>query len=58
MLSSHLFHFAMVHEKFAQTGDIVTGLLPLFSPILEGKQGLEFDPMSFCDDVRKMYGIV
>lgn len=57
MLSSHLFHFAMVHEKFAQTGDIVTGLLPLFSPILEGKQGLEFDPMSFCDDVRKMYGI-
>ncbi|TRN25021.1 hypothetical protein [Vibrio furnissii] len=57
MLSSHLFHFAMVHEKFAQTGDIVTGLLPLFSPILEGKEGLEFDPMSFCDDVRKMYGI-
>ncbi|MDP2591692.1 hypothetical protein Q8W41_19550 [Vibrio splendidus] len=57
MLSSHLFHFAMVHEKFAQTGDIVTGLLPLFSPILEGKEGLEFDPMSFCDDVRNMYGI-
>lgn len=57
MLSSHLFHFAMVHEKFAQTGDIVTGLLPLFSPILEGKEGLEFDPMSFCDDVRKTYGI-
>lgn len=57
MLSSHLFHFAMVHEKFAQTGDIVTGLLPLFSPILEGKEGDEFDPVTFCDDVRNTYGI-
>ncbi|WP_019276319.1 hypothetical protein [Vibrio coralliilyticus] len=57
MLSSHLFHFAMVHEKFAQSGDIVTGLLPLFSPILEGKEGLEFDAITFCSDVRKMYGI-
>lgn len=57
MLSSHLFHFAMVHEQFARTGDVISGILPLFSPILEKKKGEEFDPQSFCREVSSTYGI-
>lgn len=57
MLSKHLFHFAMVHEEFAKTGDIVKGLLPLFTPILSNKEGEDFLPEKFSRDVNAAYGI-
>ena len=57
MLSKHLFHFAMVHDEFAKTGDIAKGLLPLFTPILSNKEGSDFSPENFCKEVNNAYGI-
>ncbi|MBM6550147.1 hypothetical protein [Marinomonas ostreistagni] len=57
MLSKHLFHFAMVHDQFSQTGDIIKGILPLFTPILSGKEGQDFNPKHFCNEVMQTYGI-
>lgn len=57
MLSKHLFHFAMVHDEFAKTGNIVKGLIPLFIPLLSGKEGEVFSPEAFCKEVNNAYGI-
>lgn len=58
ILSSHaLVAFAFVEDAYAKTGDIVSGLLPLFAPLLAGKMGRQFDPKSFADDVSARYGI-
>ncbi|MFT5760712.1 MAG: hypothetical protein ACI9LM_005499 [Alteromonadaceae bacterium] len=57
MLSKHLFHFAMVHETFSATGDIIQGLLPIFIPALKGKSGKIFSAQEFCNDINIMYGI-
>lgn len=57
MLSKHLFHFAMVHEKFSATGDIIQGLLPIFIPALKGKSGTIFSAQDFCNDIDAMYGL-
>lgn len=57
-LSSHaLIAFAFVEDAYAKTGDIVSGLLPLFAPLLAGKKGWPFDPKSFSEDVSNRYGI-
>lgn len=57
-LSSHaLVAFAFVEEAYAKTGDIVSGLLPLFAPLLIGKKGRPFDAKTFSEDVSKRYGI-
>ena len=57
MASRHLIHFAMVHEEFAKTGDIIKGILPLFTPILSGKEGEIFSPDKFCKATKELYGI-
>lgn len=58
VLSSHaLIAFAFVEEAYAKTGDVVSGLLPLFAPLLAGKTGRQFDPKGFAQDVSARYGI-
>lgn len=58
VLSSHaLIAFAFVEDAYAKTGDVVSGLLPLFAPLLTGKTGRQFDPKSFAQDVSARYGI-
>ncbi|MEO2278854.1 hypothetical protein [Pseudoalteromonas pernae] len=57
MLSKQLFHFALVQEKYAETGDIISGLLPLFTPILAGKEGQEFSPQKLCEGINEAYGL-
>ncbi len=58
VLSSHaLIAFAFVEEAYIKTGDIVSGLLPLFAPLLVGKFGRNFDAKVFAEDVSTRYGI-
>jgi len=57
MLSKHMFHFALVHEQFAETGDLVRGLLPLFTPLLSDLEGKEFIPEKFCEEINATYGL-
>ncbi|NOI91768.1 hypothetical protein F0235_15130 [Vibrio splendidus] len=57
MLSKHMFHFALVHEQFAETGDLVRGLLPLFTPLLSDLEGKEFIPEKFCKEINTTYGL-
>jgi|GEM_PF-6690176 len=57
MLSKHLFHFAMVHNEYGNSGDLFKGLIPLFSPILTGKYGQKFEPKMFIHDLETSYGL-
>lgn len=57
MYSNHIFHFALVHQEFSRTGDLTLGLLPLFSPLLAGKEGTQFSSKTFCNEVEQNYGI-
>lgn len=55
--SRELIAFAFVEEAYSKTGDIVAGLLPLFSPILAKRTGRRFDPVEFSRDVEARYDI-
>ncbi|MEZ8378153.1 hypothetical protein AB6C48_04930 [Vibrio splendidus] len=57
MLSKHMFHFALVHEQFAESGDLIKGLLPLFTPLLADKIGQEFSAEKFAKNVNQTYGL-
>ena len=52
-----LIAFAFVKESYAKTGDLVTGLLPLFAPVLAKKPNHRFDPIEFAGDVQRTYDI-
>lgn len=57
MSSKHLIHFAMVHDEFAKSGDILKGILPLFTPILAEKIKKTLSVSQFCESVQSFYGI-
>lgn len=52
-----LIAFAFVEEAYSRTGDLVAGLVPLFTPILAKRPGRVFDPTEFADEVQKTYDI-
>jgi hypothetical protein len=52
-----LIAFAFVEEAFAKTGDLVAGLMPLFTPVLAKKANRRFDPSEFAEDVQRTYDI-
>lgn len=56
-LSRPLIAFAFLAEKFEQTGDIVQGLMPLFSPIIAELEGKEFSGDEFAERLSNYYGI-
>lgn len=49
--------FAFVEESYSKSGDIVSGLLPLFSPILGKRPNRVFDAAQFAADVQAAYDI-
>jgi hypothetical protein len=49
--------FAYVAEQFGRTGDLATGLLPLFAPVIAKRAGQKFNPEQFATDVAEMYDI-
>jgi hypothetical protein len=49
--------FAFVEEEYARSGDIVTGLMPLFAPLLAKNALRLFDPVSFAQAVEAAYDI-
>ena len=49
--------FAFVEEEYTKTGDIVRGLMPLFSPLLAKTPNRIFDPKSFAKAVEETYDI-
>lgn len=55
--SRELIAFAFVEEAYAKTGDLVSGLLPLFGPLLAKKAHRRFDPVEFADEVQRAYDI-
>lgn len=55
--SRELIAFAFVEEAYARTGDLVSGLVPLFAPVLAKKPHRKFDPAEFAVDVQKAYDI-
>lgn len=56
-MTRELIAFAFVEEAYARSGDLVAGLLPLFSPLLARNPGRRFDPAGFARDVEKTYDI-
>lgn len=52
-----LIAFAFLAERFEETGDIAQGLMPLFAPIIEIREGMEFVPKEFANDISEYYGI-
>ena len=55
--SRALLTFAYVAEHFAKTGDLATGLLQLFAPVIAKRAGQKFVPEQFAADVGEMYDI-
>lgn len=49
--------FAYVADQFGRTGDLATGLLPLFAPVIAKRAGQKFNPEQFASDVAEMYDI-
>ncbi len=56
-ISRSLFHYALVHEEFTKSSDIVKGLLPLFSPVIAKNNGTIFYPEIFVEELERMYGL-
>jgi len=55
--SRTLIAFAYVADQFAKTNDLVSGLLPLFAPLISSRAGDIFDPVNFCADIKKTYDL-
>lgn len=52
-----LIAFAYVEEEYTRSGDIVRGLMPLFAPLLAGREFRVFDPAAFAKNVQDTYDI-
>jgi hypothetical protein len=52
-----LIAFAYVEEEYTRSGDIVRGLMPLFAPLLAGRESRIFDPELFAKSVQETYDI-
>lgn len=52
-----LIAYALVREEYEQSGDIILGLMPLFSPLLKDQAGKRFDPDDFANSVEEIYDI-
>lgn len=52
-----LIAFAFVEEAYSKTGDLVAGLVPLFTPLLAKKPHRRFDAVEFAADVQRTYDI-
>lgn len=49
--------FAFVKEQFDKTGDIVSGLIPLFGPIFKKLDGQTFSPTTVTAELEEFYGM-
>lgn len=55
--SKELAAFAYVQEEYTKTGDIIAGIIPIFSPIIHECAGQVFNPTAFAEKVRLTYDI-
>lgn len=55
--SRELIAFAFVERAYAETGDIVAGLLPLFAPVLAKYTNERFDAERFANDVQATFDL-
>jgi hypothetical protein len=49
--------YAFVSDHFEQSGDLISGFLPLFAPAIERHAGELFNPAIFCEDLNTLFGI-
>ncbi|WP_281649157.1 hypothetical protein [Parendozoicomonas sp. Alg238-R29] len=56
-ISRSLIHYSLVHSEFVSSKDIITGLLPIFSPVIAKNNGYFFHPDTFVNDLEIMYGL-
>lgn len=52
-----LLTFAFVSQEFAKSGDVIQGLMPLFTPIFAEMSGNIFSPQAFSEKVEAFYGL-
>lgn len=52
-----LIAFAFVEESYSKSGDIISGLVPLFAPVLAPYANRIFDSKQFAADVQAAYDI-
>ena len=57
-ISRALMTLAFVHDRFVETGDIRSGLAPLFGPIARENIGKDFDSEKCSEWLRNRYDIV
>lgn len=55
--SKELAAFAYVQEEYTKTGDIIAGIIPIFSPIIHECAGQVFNPTAFAEKVMLTYDI-
>lgn len=52
-----LIAFAFLAQTSYKDGDLVSGLTPIFKPLVKAREGKQFDPVEFSDAIAKTYGI-
>lgn len=52
-----LIAFAFLAQATHVSGDLLSGLTPIFKPICKGKVGKRFDPAEFSREVQSLYGV-
>lgn len=52
-----LLTYAFLAQTSYHGNDLVSGLIPIFRPIVKMREGQQFDPVEFSDAIRKTYGL-
>ncbi len=57
ILTPYLIHFSFIQDEVIENSDLISGLLPLFAPLLEEKNGTIFNSQLFSKKVKIAYGL-
>lgn len=53
----YLIHFSFIQDEIIENSDLISGLLPLFAPLLDGNKGSIFNSHEFSTKVKNAYGL-
>ncbi|WP_421197844.1 hypothetical protein [Aeromonas enteropelogenes] len=57
ILTPYLIHFSFIQDEVIEKSDLISGLLPLFAPLLDEKNGTIFNSQLFSEKVKVAYGL-
>lgn len=52
-----LIAYAFLAQTSHHDGDLISGLIPIFRPLVKEREGSQFDPAEFSDALARTYGI-